>query len=102
MSELFKNMTFDEKIAHIRRCQAEGLEKIRKGAPSCLADIADHLDIWGPWFCDELVDLVKQADKNNERLTNIAKVLRDSHGICFECVEAEVDGYTICGDCSCE
>ena len=50
----FHLMTFAEKLAHIKKCQAEGLEEIRKGSPSNLADIADHLDLWGPWMHKQL------------------------------------------------
>jgi len=48
------NKLFDEKLAHIKKCQVDGLEEIRKGSPSNLADIADHLDLWGPWMLSEL------------------------------------------------
>jgi len=54
MNKLFDKMTFSEKLAHIKQCQEEGLEEIRKGSPSNLADIADHLSLWGPWMLHEL------------------------------------------------
>lgn len=72
-TKLFNEMTFQEKIDHIRECQREGIKAIQNGSPSYLADIADHLEIWGPWLCDRVEELQKKIE--------IAlKALKKAHG----------------------
>lgn len=63
MSKLFQDMNLKEQIAHIRKCQANGLECISNGEEACLADIADHLDIWGPWLCDKVEELATEQEE---------------------------------------
>jgi len=71
MNKLFVDMTFDEKVAHIKKCQDEGLEEIRKGSPSNLADIADHLDLWGPWMLNKLNHMNKQLAFMRDALLSV-------------------------------
>ncbi len=52
--KLFVDMNWQEQLTHIEECQREGLEEIRDGSPACLADISDHLDLWGPWMVSEI------------------------------------------------
>jgi hypothetical protein len=52
MPKQFNDMTLQEKINHIRKSQQLALEEIRKGAPSNLIDITDHIDVYGLWLCD--------------------------------------------------
>ena len=52
--KLFEDMTFDERLDHIEECQTEAARCIRRGDPSQLADIAVHIDYWGPWMLGEL------------------------------------------------
>lgn len=59
--KLFDDMAFDEKLAHIERCRISGQEEIRKGSPSQLADIADHLDYWEPFLRDAVIALRKEV-----------------------------------------
>jgi hypothetical protein len=54
MSKLFEDMSLDEKLAHIEKCQVEAVRCIGRGDPSQLADIADHIDYWGPWMLAQL------------------------------------------------
>lgn len=54
MTKLFDDMTFDEKLNHIEKLQKEAAECIRNGEPSNLADIADHIDFYGPWMLKAL------------------------------------------------
>ena len=69
----FHLMTFAEKLAHIKKCQAEGLEEIRKGSPSNLADIADHLDLWGPWMHKQLSVMRVAPEPNKSGLSHPCK-----------------------------
>jgi len=73
MNKLFYDMTFDEKLAHIKKCQVDGLEEIRKGSPSNLADIADHLDMWGPWMLSELALAHRKLEVMSDALEYISK-----------------------------
>jgi len=66
--KLFNNMNLKEQIEHIRKCQANGIIEIRNGSDSCLADIADHLDIWGPWLCDKVEEQQKKLEIAREAL----------------------------------
>ena len=60
--KLFTEMSLPEKLAHIEKCQKNALEEIGKGSPSDLADIADHVDLWGPWMLEAL----REAEKVSE------------------------------------
>ena len=73
MSE-FKDWDLERQISHIRKCQKEGCEEIRNGSPACLADIADHLDIWGPWLCDKVETLTAQLKIAREKFQQIMEV----------------------------
>lgn len=64
----FKDFSFKEQIDHIRKCQANGIEEIRKGSDAHLADIADHLDIWGPWLCNKTEELERKLEVAVEAL----------------------------------
>lgn len=78
MSKLFEDMDLREKIAHIRKCQKQGVEEIRKGSPACLADIADHLDIWGPWLCNTIESMLDSDQEILARLNKISAKLDEA------------------------
>lgn len=40
------------------------------------------------------------SDKDKIRI--LKEILEEEHGECPECIDARLDGYTICGDCSCK
>ena len=73
----FEKMNLDEKIMHIEKCRLNALECIKNGEPSCLADIADQVDIWMPWALnavfiyktalEQIVSLKKVLNKNDEK-----------------------------------
>ena len=41
---------------------------------------------------------LEKLSSDNEKLKDM---LINDHGECPECVDAKLQGYTICGDCSC-
>jgi hypothetical protein len=69
--KLFIDMNFEEKMEHLEKCRLNGLECIRNGEPSNLADIADWLDIWGPWLMDE----VKRLNYTYKNISNDSGVI---------------------------
>jgi len=69
MPKQFNDMTLQEKINHIRKSQQLALEEIRKGAPSNLIDITDHIDVYGPWLCD-IVEAQQDLIKKMIHFTN--------------------------------
>lgn len=49
MDKLFEEMTLGEKLVHVEKCRRNAIECVKRGEPSCLADILDQMDIWMPW-----------------------------------------------------
>src|SRR6185312_4807748 len=73
----FFDWDLERQVAHIRECQKNGLECIRNGEPAQLADIADHLDIWGPWLCDKVEELVDKRKRDAEMLKTAIDALSE-------------------------
>lgn len=71
----FYQWPLKKQIAHIRKCQANGIEAINNGSPRNLADIADHLDLWGPWLCEQVEKLSEENERLKSRNAELVEVL---------------------------
>ena len=80
MCKLFEDMSFSEKLDHIEKCQEQAIKEIKNGSPSQLADIADHVDIWGPWMLGELR---KYGPISNKSLDELAIEISESYERCY-------------------
>ncbi len=99
--KLFDDMTFDEKMAHLEKCRLEGLECIRQGYPSNLADIADWLDLWGPWLIDQCAMYQAEADRFGIRLNKWKEMCEkliqhlDTHSSRYDCCADSIKEFAI-------
>ena len=59
-----------------------------------------------PEVCKEIDDILTKLRTENQLLKNkiekMKTVITDEDLACADCVEAKADGFTLCGECSCE
>lgn len=53
----------------------------------------------------DVTDYVNQLEKQikhlEKKINKMKEIITEEEPTCGDCVEAQADGYTICGDCSC-
>lgn len=53
-------------------------------------------------WCDRYDKLAKENEVLTKENAALLKLVREHVTACDECIDAMCEGYTICGDCSCE